>query len=98
MWISSIVELLRRVDQFLILEAKHGRLIEGLQAELQRLGERVARLEAREDLLIAEAKAAAAAAATQVSIASISDVARRIGRLEERTESRRLSRPESGNS
>jgi hypothetical protein len=77
LWIGRIVDLLRRVDQV-------------LQAEVRMLGERVAKLEAREDLLVAEAKAAAAAAATQVSIASVSDIARRIGRLEERSERGRL--------
>ena len=86
MGVSDFLNLLRSVDRLLTLEAKHGKAIETLAAEVEKLKDRVTSLEAREEVIIVEAKAAASGAATQVAIASVSDIARRIGRLEERSE------------
>jgi hypothetical protein len=72
------------------LEKKHGALIEALSKEIQALKDRVTRLEAREEVLIAEAKGAAAAAATQ----HIASLARDIGAIDERT--RRLGSDHKG--
>jgi hypothetical protein len=53
----------------------------------------VIRFENREDVLIAEARGAASAAAGQVAAASMADLARRVGGLEERTLQLRLPPP-----
>ena len=92
-WSVSFVRPIRNVDRLLTAEAKQGQAIETLAAEVSTLKERVTRLEAREDVIIAEARSAASAASTQVAIASVSDIARRVGRLEERS-GRRLDAPD----
>ena len=85
MGVGDLVSALRSMDRLLSLEEKHGRAIERLTVELDALKARVTRLEAREDLIVTEAKAASSAAASQVAMMSFSDIARRIGALEERT-------------
>ena len=85
MGVGDFVSALRSMDRLLSLEEKHGRAIEKLAAELDGLKARITRLEAREDLIVTEAKAASSAAASQVAMISFSDIARRIGALEERT-------------
>jgi len=45
-------------------------------------------------MVIIEARAATGTAATQVAIASVSDIARRIGQLEARSGQQRLNDPE----
>ena len=75
-WFSAALELPRKVDRVLLAEAKHSELIKSLR-------ERVATLEADRALLIVEAKAAAASAASLMASHSIADLARRIGVLEE---------------
>ena len=91
--LADLVKLIRNVDRLLSAEAKHGQAIEKLATEISTLKDRVTRLEAREDVIIAQARSAASAAATQVAIASVSDISRRIGRLEERSGGR-LDAPE----
>ena len=93
-WLADLAKLIRNVDRLLTTEAKHGQAIEKLGIGVGKLKERVTRLEAREDVIIAEARSAASAAATQVAIASISDISRRIGRLEERSGRHRLDAPD----
>jgi len=92
--VGNFIELLRSVDRLLNLEAKHGKAIEKLEVEIDELKNRVTRLETREEIVIVEAKDAARTAATQVAITSVSDMARRIGRLEERSEQKSLKPPE----
>jgi hypothetical protein len=70
-----------------VLEEKLTVMINKQKDEIEQLGQRITRLEAREEVMIAEAKGAASAAASL----SMSELARRIGVLEERTQSRRLS-------
>lgn len=94
MGLGDLPGLVRTVDRRLLLEGKHGKAIEELGTEIDALKQRVTRLESREDLVVAEARAAAGAAATHVSVASLADLARRIGRLEERTDHPRLSPPD----
>lgn len=94
MSVGDFIKLLRSVDRLLTLEAKHGKAIEKLEAEIDKLRDRVTRLETREDMVIIEARAAAGTAATQVAIASVSDIARRIGQLEARSGRQRLDNPE----
>ena len=81
-WLADLAKPIRNVDRLLTAEAKHGQAIEKLAAETSTLKERVTRLGAREDIIMAEARSAASVAATQVAIASISDISRRMGRLE----------------
>lgn len=75
-WFSNARDLIRALDGLTRVEDKHGALIENLR-------NRVLHLEAREAVLVAEAKAAASAAASAVSAQHIGDLARRIGVLEE---------------
>lgn len=93
-WPAGFLKLVRNVDRLLNAEAKHGKAIEKLEGEVSALKERVTRLEAREDVIMAKAGAAASTAATQVAIASVSDISRRIGVLEARRGQRRLNAPE----
>jgi len=53
------LNILRTIDRLLELETKHGKLIEALAKRLDEITDRIAKLEAREHLLIAEAKTAA---------------------------------------
>jgi len=60
-------------------------LIEAQAKEIQVLKDRVARLEPREKILVAEAKGAAAAAAPAIASQHVADLARRVGAMDERT-------------
>ena len=93
-WLADLAKRIRNGDRLLTAQAKHGQAIEKLATEIGTLKERITRLEAREDVIIAEARSAAGTAAAQVAIASVSDISRRIGRLEERSGQRRLDSPE----
>ncbi len=64
--------------------------------ELDHLKQRVTRLEAREELVIEKAKGAAGAPATAVVISSVSDMARRVGALEERSARAKIEPPATG--
>ncbi len=88
--IGDILSLFRTVDRLLDLEKKHGGLIKELNQDLQILRDRVAKLEAREDALIIEAKAAAGVAASAAASQHIAALALRLGALDERL--KRLSR------
>jgi hypothetical protein len=82
--------LFRKLDSLLQLEAKHGAAIARLEADFIVLHERVTRLEGRDAVLIAEAKSAAASAASVTTSSTVADLARRIGVLEERSRGARL--------
>jgi hypothetical protein len=79
------LKLARTIDRLLALEAKHTALIDAQANEIQALKDRVTKLEAREEILIAEARGAAAAAASAVASQHVADIARRVGTLDERT-------------
>jgi hypothetical protein len=83
--IGNFIHLIRTIDRLVGLERKHGDLIEALDKQVRTLASRLDRLEAREDLLIVEAKAAAATAASVASTGHLADLARQVGILEERT-------------
>ncbi len=85
MGFGNFIDLLRRVDRLLALKAKHGQVIATLQADLEKFRASVARLEVREEIVVVEAKTAASAAAVQVAVASVAEIARRVGALEERS-------------
>ena len=77
--------IIKKVDRLLDLEEKQSKAIAGLQDQLDALTDRVTRLEAREDIVVAEAKGAAGVAAA----GAMAELARRIGVLE----GSRASRP-----
>lgn len=85
-WLSGLRDLFRVVDGLMLVEQKHGAAIEDLK-------ERIARLEAREPVLIAEAKIASATAASAAATQHVGDLARRLGILDEQV--RQLGRGSS---
>jgi hypothetical protein len=87
------VEVLRKLDRLLTLDVTLRDAVQRLSGDIATLNERVTRLEAREAVMVAEAKGAAAAAASMAASATIADLARRIGVLEERSRSIRLLPP-----
>jgi hypothetical protein len=78
----------RALDRLFQLEKKHGTILEAQATEIQMLKERLIALEqhikAREDILVAEAKGAAAATGSAVAAQHVSDISRRLGGMEER--------------
>jgi hypothetical protein len=92
-WLRAV----RAIDRFLQLGEKHTALLEAQAKEIQDLKDRVTKLEAREEILIAEAKGAASAAASVVASHHVADLARHVGALDERMRHfSRLMPPESG--
>jgi hypothetical protein len=85
-WLSGLRDLFRIVDGLMVVEQRHS-------AALEDLADRIARLEAREPLLIAEAKMASATAASVAATQHVGDLARRLGILEEQV--RRLGQGSS---
>jgi hypothetical protein len=83
-WVRKLLGLARQVDGVLQAQDKASRAIARLQDEIQALKLEVERLKAREELLIEQARSAAATAAANVAMQSIADLARRIGSLEAR--------------
>ena len=75
-------------DRLFQLEKKHGAILEAQAAEIQLLNGRPTALEqhvrAREDIVVAEAKGAAAAIGSAVAAQHVSDISRRLGGMEER--------------
>lgn len=76
-WFSDIFWAIRKLDGLMRVEQAHGALI-------KELGERQSRSEAREEILVAKAEAAAATAASVAASQHVSDLARRLGNLEAR--------------
>lgn len=93
----SLLDGARAVDRLFQLERKHGAILEAQAGEIQALKDRLTSLEqhvrAREEILVAESKAAAATAASAVSVMHIADLARRLGALEERLHMLGQSKP-----
>lgn len=83
------VEVLRKLDRLMSLDVVLRESVERLTSDIAALSNRVTRLEAREGVLIAEAKGAAAAAGATTA-ANMADLARRVGVLEERSRHPRL--------
>lgn len=76
-WLSRLAHLERMWN----LEKTHGEIIEEQARKIKLLEDRVTKLEAREEMLIVKAQAAAGAAAST----AMAELARQIGALEERT-------------
>jgi hypothetical protein len=96
-WLNHAVTLKRILD----MEADHRKLIEAQADEIQELKDRLTKLEAhvqaREEIMVAEAKGAAAAVASTVASQHLSTIARDLGRLEERLNGFGLRLPSPGN-
>jgi hypothetical protein len=82
---GDLIHLLRTVDRLLVLEKRHGDLIERLGKDVQALADRLTRMESREEVLIVEARAAAATAASVAASGHLAELARQVGALQERT-------------
>ncbi|WP_428486555.1 hypothetical protein [Rhodopila sp.] len=84
----SWLDTARRFDRLFNLEAAHRKLIDLQADEIQDLKNRLTKLEehvkAREEILVAEAKGAAAAVASATASQHFSDISRRLGAMEER--------------
>lgn len=83
----------RTIDRLLELEQKHARLIETQTKRIDELTDRLHRLEAREEILIAEAKGAAAAAASGVASHHVGDLALKVGGIDERLKCLETAKP-----
>jgi hypothetical protein len=79
------LEGLRTLDRLLAIEETHGKLIKKQADEIQELRDRLTKLEAlvqaREEIMIAEAKGAAAVVASTVASQHIAGIAESVGRL-----------------
>lgn len=100
---KSWLDAFRKADRLFQLENKHGAIIEAQAAEIQKLKDRLTQLEqqvkAREEIRVAEAKGAAAAAGSAAASMHVADLARRMGMFEERLHgvaSRQLAPPDAG--
>jgi len=96
---SAWLDGLRKIDRVLSLEEIHGKLIRKQAEEIQELKDRLTKLEAhvqaREEVLVAEAKGAAAAVASTVASQHVAGLAQSIGRLQGRMDGQgRLARPD----
>jgi vacuolar-type H+-ATPase subunit I/STV1 len=85
----------RKIEDLLELQTKTREALEKLDARLRAVEDRMTRLEASQEQLITEAKAAAGVAATGLASSVISDVVTRITRIEMRQDEiqRRLPPP-----
>jgi C4-dicarboxylate-specific signal transduction histidine kinase len=83
--LATAYELLKRAEALLNLERTHGELFEKNAREIRELADRVTRLESRLEIMVAEAKGAAASAASAALAQSLLEIGRRLGVLVERT-------------
>jgi vacuolar-type H+-ATPase subunit I/STV1 len=85
----------RKIEDLLEFQAKTREVLEKLDVRLRAVEDRMTRLEAGQEQLITEAKAAAGMAATGLAGSVISDVVTRITRIEMRQDEiqRRLPPP-----
>ncbi len=90
--LGALWNLVVKVDRLLDLDEKHGRSIAALQDQVDALANWVTKLEAREEIVVAEAKGAAAAAAMGATNTVMADLARRVGGLEVRDQIAREDR------
>lgn len=74
--------LVRKLDALLELERSYREALDELRRAVTDIDRRLTRLEAREDIVVSEARAAARAASYEATQGTITDIARRIGTLE----------------
>ena len=84
---STLWDLAKKVEATLAFEAKQAAAMSVMQSQIDSLAVRMARLEAREELVVVKAEGAARAAAMGSATVAVADLARRIGALEERRRS-----------
>ena len=77
---SGLFKLWLRITRIVDVQDKHAKLIENHATQIAALRDAVHSLQAREDVLLARAETAAVQAASTV----VTDLARRIGHIEER--------------
>jgi hypothetical protein len=82
--LSTAVEVLRRAERLLSVEARHDKLLEAHGKKLQDLADRITALEGRLEIVVAEAKGTAGAAASSAVMQNLVEIARSLGALEER--------------
>ena len=82
--LSTAIEVLRRAERLLSVEARHDKLLEAHGKKLQDLADRITALEGRLEIVVAEARGAAGAAASSAVTQNLVEIARSLGALEER--------------
>jgi K+/H+ antiporter YhaU regulatory subunit KhtT len=87
--LATAYEVLKRAEALLNLEKTHGALIEKNAREIRELADRLTKLESRLEIMVAEAKGAAASAASAAVAQNLIEIGRRLGALEERTQAGR---------
>ena len=99
----SLLNGARALDRLFQLEKKHGAILEAQAAAIQTIQDRLTRLEehvkAREEILVAEVKGAAASVGSQVASQHMSELSRQVGILQERVRGLgdpRLGPPDDG--
>ncbi|WP_158745514.1 hypothetical protein [Acidisphaera sp. L21] len=83
---ATLWRLARKVEGLFDNQAKQGEALAALQRETSALSDRLTRLEAREEIVVTKAEAAASTAAMGATNVVMSDLARRIGGLEAHVE------------
>ena len=79
--LTTAVEVLRRAERLLSVEARHDKLLEAHGRKLQDLADRITALGGRLEIVVAEAAGAAASSAVTQNLV---EIARSLGALEER--------------
>lgn len=83
--VSSLWTFARKIDRVLEAEAKQVRVNDALQQQIAELADRLSRVEAREEVVVAKAEGASRAAAMSSATSAVAEIARRLGVLEERS-------------
>jgi uncharacterized protein YjiS (DUF1127 family) len=81
---ARLWSIARTVEDLLASQRRTREALASMDERLDAIEDRITRIEAREGQVITEAKAAAAAAATMVASAVISDIVTRVTRVEMR--------------
>jgi len=84
--VGQVWAIARKVEEILELQTKARFALAAIGDRLDRLEDRMTHLEANQDMLVTEAKAAAGVAATGLAGSILSDAVTRITRLEVRLE------------
>jgi hypothetical protein len=92
-WGKNALNIALKIRDLSQAQEKQAKVITVLAEKIQALELEVIRLRAREELVIAEAKAAAAAASTTVVVSTVSDISGRLGRMEGQMQMFRLPPP-----
>jgi hypothetical protein len=83
--VTTLWQLVNRVERLLELEDGIAKSLKAIDERLAEMDRRIARVEADQRAVIAEARGAAAATGSAAAAHAVTDLARRIGALEERS-------------